>query len=331
LNRALVDLLECPSCHGALDWQIEAATGDEILEAVARCTRCRAPYDVRDGIAALVTGPGAADLWAETESGLARYLAAHRDVERALLGSDLRALAPADRFFRAYVLEERGHLEGARVAEEAALETMYPREQRECHARAVAYVVAAARDAAGTVVDVASGRGRLVEAIARERTTLVVATDVSPVALRRARHMLGFLGVAAGVSFLAFDARRTPFRDRSVAMLTSNVGLQNVQQPGSLLVELRRIAEGRLLAVSQLFQPDDAANRAAAEEGGFAELAFRDTAVAAFGTAGWHVAVASSCLAPARPTPDGELIAGARIDGFPVAATTAEWCVLDAS
>ena len=114
-------------------------------------------------------------------------------------------------------------------------------------------------------------------------------------------------------------------------MLTSNLGLQNVEQPGALLAEMRRIAGGRLLAVSALYRPDDTANREAAENAGFAELAFRESALAAFEAAGWRVAVVNSCTAPARPTPQSALIPGARIDAFPVAPTTAEWCVLDAS
>jgi SAM-dependent methyltransferase len=230
------------------------------------------------------------------------------------------------------VLEERGDLRGARHAEASALEQLYGAEQRACHARQLDYIVRQARGAPAPVVDVASGRGRLVELLARDAVPLVVATDVSPVALRRTRRMLEHLGVARShVSFVAMDARRTPFRDRVVGLLTSNVGLQNVVQAGGLLRELRRIARGRLLAASQLFRDDDAANRDAAERGNFGELTFRASALAAFAAAGWRVAVAGSCTAPARPTPDSELIPGARIDGFPVVEATAEWCVLDAS
>jgi hypothetical protein len=288
-------------------------------------------YEVCDGIGAFVAGSDAADLWRAAESGLARYLAGNPDVERALVGSDIAALAPADLFFRAYVLEERGDVEGARKAEESALAALYGVEQRACHARQVDYIVREAQREPGPVVDVASGRARLVERLARDISSLVVATDVSPVALTRARRMLEVVGIPPGrVSFLALDARKTPFRDGAVGTLTSNVGLQNVQRPGQLLHELRRTTHSRLLAASELFPAGDTVNRRAAEEGGFAELLWRDTALAAFEASGWRVAVVNSCTAPALPTPASELIPSARIDAFPVAETTAEWCVLDA-
>jgi Methyltransferase domain len=289
-----------------------------------------APSTTCDGIAAFLAGSDAPDLWRAAESRLGRYLADNPDVERALLGSDVAALAPADRFFRAFVLEERGDVEGAREAEESALEGLYGAEQRACHARQLEHIAREAAGEPGPVVDVASGRARLVEQLAREVACLVVATDISPVALLRARRTLEVVGIPPGrVSFVALDARRTPFREGAVGVLTSNLGLQNVQWPGPLLDELRRTTRGRLLAASQLFPAGDSVNRQAAEDGGFAELLWRETALAAFEAAGWRVAVASSCTAPARPTPDSELIPGARIDGFPVAATTAEWCVLD--
>jgi SAM-dependent methyltransferase len=330
VHESLVELLICPTCGGTLDWDVTARAGEEIVEAVATCTGCRSSYATLGGIGGFVAGSDAADLWREAESGLARYLAENPDVERALLGRELLELGPADRFFRAYVLEERGDIEGAREAEEAALQALYPSEQRACHRRQLDYITNEARGAPAPVVDIASGRGRLAELLARQLDVLVVATDVSPVVLRRTLRALDFLGLAGRVSFVALDARSTPFRAGSVGLLTSNVGLQNVERPGTLLQELRRITAGRLLAASQLFPPEDRVNRRAAEAAGFAPLAYRESALDAFEAAGWRMVIANSCLAHARPTPESELIPGARIDAFPVAETTAEWCVLDA-
>ena len=64
---------------------------------------------------------------------------------------------------------------------------------------------------------------------------------------------------------------------------------------------------------------------------GVEALLVRSTMLATFREAGWEVGVEIEQPVHARPTPESELVAGVRIDGLPVAPTTATWCVLRAS
>jgi len=66
-----------------------------------------------------------------------------------------------------------------------------------------------------------------------------VATDYSPHVLRQDRRRLVSFGLYDKISLLAFDARRTPFKNGAVETLTTNVGLSNVENPRNLLKELR--------------------------------------------------------------------------------------------
>jgi hypothetical protein len=135
-------------------------------------------------------------------------------------------------------------------------------------------------------------------------------------------------GLDARISFLACDARRLPFRDGAISMLTTNLGLPNIAQSDLVLRELRRAVGGTFLAISYFYPEDDSANQAAVEAAPGGPLLYRRTALEMLEAAGWQVEPLSVCTGAAQPTPPGVLLEGATIDGLPVAGTMLEWCVL---
>lgn len=331
MHAYVMEMLCCPHCRGALAWQLAQRQGERVEAGEARCTACGASYPVREGIGLFLTPDlPRQDLWEDVESGLVRHLRTNPEVERRLMDVPLASLGPADQFFRALVLEERGDFAQAKAVADVAHQRLYTPAYRYCHERQTRYIVERLAGSPGPVVDLASGRGALVETMARQLTRPIIASDFSPRVLRRDRRWLDFFGLYDRVSLLAFDARRTPFKDGAVATMTSNLGLPNVDQPDLLLPELRRIVSGTLLAVSHFAPADDAANITAARTAGYAMMAVRADALAAFAAAGWQAEVANLCVGRALPTPRGVVIEDAGIDGFPVAETDLEWGVLAA-
>lgn len=329
MHSILLEMLECPVCHGALNWKIGERRGDRIEQAEVGCVACGARYSVREGIGLFLTPDlPRHDLWEQAEGQLARYLREHPEVEHQLMGAPLEALAPADQFFRALVLEERGEYAQARAAADLARPGLYTSEYLACYESQIDEVVERLGESDGPIVDLASGRGDLVEALARRLRQPIVMTDFSPRVLRRDRRWLEFLGLYDQISLLAFDARRTPFKDGAVKRLTTNLGLPNIEQLDRLLSELRRIVSGTFLAISHFFPEDDEANAAAIRQAGLSTLLYRRSALAQFSAAGWQVEVANVCTGSARPTPAGVILEGAGIDALPVAETVLEWCLL---
>lgn len=329
MQRFLLDLLECPNCHGTLAWRIQSRSGDHIETGEALCAACGGRYPVRDGIALLlVPGERREDLWEEAASGLAAFLAANPAVDAQLTRGPLEVLAPADQLFRALVLDERGDAAGAEAAYATALSALYAPEYRACYAAEREWLVNELAGEERPVVDIASGRGDLADALLPALRGPLVLTDVSPRVLRSVQRRLAARGDGARVSLLACDARRTPFRAGSLPIITTNFGLGNVSGAPRLLAELRRIAAGTLYAVTYFFPPDDATNRAALADTGLDALAFRAAALEAFHAAGWQATLENVRTGHAEPTPRGVLIADAVVDGLPVAPTALEWCVL---
>jgi uncharacterized protein YbaR (Trm112 family) len=329
MHTYLIDILECPVCRGELAWTVTEHRGNRIEMAEARCMACAATYPVREGIGLFLTPElPRNDLWEQVEGQLTQHLREHPKVERLLMDVPLDILAPADQFFRALVLEERGKYAEAKAAHDLANVGLYTPEYLACYNRQFSYVLERLSASDGPIVDLASGRCYLVEELARRLGRPIVATDFSPRVLRRDRRWLESLGLYDRVSLLAFDARRTPFKDGAVKTLTTNLGLPNIKEPGNLLQELRRIVAGTFLAISAFYPEDDEANTAVIRKAGLSTLLFRRSALEHFAAAGWQVEVANVCAGKARPTPIGVVLEGAGIDAFPVAETVLEWCVL---
>jgi uncharacterized protein YbaR (Trm112 family) len=325
----LIEMLECPACHGELAWTLAERRGNRIETAEAYCPACAATYPIREGIGLFLTPDlPRDDLWEQMDSQLTQHLREHPEIERQLMDAPLETLTPADQFFRALVLDERGEYAQAKAASDLAMSGLYTPEYLSCSDNQVNFVIERLAASDGPIVDLASGRGHLVEEMARRLSRPIVATDFSPSVLRRDRRRFEFFGLYDQISLLAFDARRTPFRDGTVETLTTYQGLPNIREPGELLRELRRIVSGMFLAISHFYPEDDEVNAEVMREAKLETLLFRPTALECFAAAGWQVEVANARPAKASPTPPSVLLEGAGIDGLPVTETTLEFCVL---
>jgi SAM-dependent methyltransferase/uncharacterized protein YbaR (Trm112 family) len=312
-------LLVCPACHGGLGWEDAQRP---------QCLDCGAAFEVRDGVAAFLTGSPDAS-WEQLRSGLRRYLQAEPERERALLTTPPGQLNPADLFFRGQLLEEDGRFGEAEACTSAAIERSYHPEYLRASEAELRYLLSAL-EPGDLTVDIATGRGTLVKAMLASPPADVIASDISPLVLRRMRSCFAALGRQGPLSYLAFDARATPFGDQSLPAAVTHLGLPNLADPEAVLRELRRVVRGRLAAVSY-FMADRDPNRALAGELGLAAILQRDSCVEIFERAGWSVTIENQIVAPAVPTPRGEIIEGGNLDTFPAEETELTWCVLMAT
>lgn len=315
----LLEILQCPSCAGVLSWGIDERSANRIHQGKATCTLCGAVYPVRDDIAIFLTSDlPIEDYWQQADDRLTTMFSQHL----GLLDQLQASTNPADQFFWGMVLQEQGRFKEAEVVMRQAERGLYTPAYLEGMERQINHVV---RRATGPVVDMASGRGVLVERLLRSGIKPVVATDFSPRVLRQNRRRFEVIGLYEHLSLMVCDSRKTPFKDNSIPTLTSHVGLSNVQ--GNAVPEWKRISAGRLLATHFFFPDDDDANRHAAHELDLEPMLFEDSTRQVFTAADWQLEVANSYLAVASPTPKSDLL-GAGIDALPVADTELMWCVL---
>ena len=331
MEEYLIELLECPLCHHSLAWRIEEQEGADIKVAEAECSSCHQTYPVREGIGIFLSPElPRNDLWEQVGNTLSQMLADHPDLEHRLMVLPIEELGPTDQQLRALVLDERKQFGEARRVEAISHRGLYTPEYMDCWESQMLYILEALQGMDRPVVDLASGRGYLVERMLDAGVHPVVATDFSLSALRRDREYFQFLGVRTGLSLLAFDARMTPFKDGSIKTMTSNLGLANIENSSELVEELGRVVEGTLLAISHFFPEDDDVNREVIRQVGLETFSYRRSASASFASAGWDLSVENPCLGTALPTPFSDIFDGVQADGLPVAPTELEWCVLKA-
>lgn len=332
MQRSVSRLLVCPACHGTLRWKISRRTGSELKEGVATCRACGAAYPLHRGIAAFFTDRHRPeDLWERSNSQIEALARTEPEKVRLLLESPMGTMNPTDLFFRGLILDGRGQYQEAKVARDRALAGSYSAEQRACVESQMGFVRRAIAGRAGAVVDLASGMGALLEALLPEATQHLVATDVSPRVLVRDQAVLGPLARRGGLSYLAFDARRTPFADRSVSTMVSYLGLANVRDPGGLIKELRRVVSGKLLAISLFYPKEPGPNADTIRELNLEAMMYRGSALRRFRNAGFRVTVENAQIVRAQPTPKGQILEGASTDSLPVVDSPVEWSTLVAT
>jgi len=331
MQEFLIEMLECLACHGELNWKIIQHQGDRIEEAEVDCKKCCSTYLVKEGIGLFLTPDlPRNDLWEQLDSQLVQYLRENPHIESKLMDTPLNTLNPADQFFRAQILEERGEFAQAKATVNFAYSKLYAPEYLKCNNAQINYLIAQLSIFKGPIIDLASGRGDLAELLVRKLKQPIVFTDFSPQILRRNRRWLEFFGLYERVSLLAFDARRSPFKDGAIKMMTTNLGLINIEEPENLLIELRRIVSGKFFAISHFYPEDDEVNAEVIKKLGVDQFLFRNSALESFYSAGWQVKMENMMIGKACPTPKSEVIEGAGIDAFPITETKLEWGVLAA-
>ena len=328
----LTKILVCPTCHGALDWRGSQRVSHRIVEGKATCSVCRASYPIYDGICAFLPSHSTPeDLWEQADREIAEFLKDEPVRARRLMGAPLESLSPTDMLVRGFVHEARQEFGAAKTAVDRAVEGMYTPEYLSASKSQIQFVRERLVGRTGLVVDLASGRGSLLEVLLPGASQEFVGTDVSPRVLLRDRRFFDSLGLGSKLSLLAFDARHIPFANHSVPTLVTNVGLANIENPGTLLRELRQAVTGEFLAISIFYPETEGPNADMIRQLNLAPLLYRRSAVQEFEKAGFSVQVSNSILARARPTPPGVIMHEVRPDRLPVVETELECCTLVAT
>ncbi len=50
MKKEFIQMMCCPACRGELELEVKEMEGDDILEGMFTCTKCRATYKIKDGI-----------------------------------------------------------------------------------------------------------------------------------------------------------------------------------------------------------------------------------------------------------------------------------------
>ncbi len=330
MHKQYIDMLICPLCHNQLKWDIKDEDKDRIINADVTCASCRSTYEIIDEIAVFLTNDlSRNDLWEQSESELGKYLRENPDIYDKLMNTPEDEMNGADYWFKATYFElKNDYMTSSRMFKEA-LKKIYTQDYINGWKSQIDFIINNI-ESNKPIIDIASGKGYLVENLLKQTNNYVIATDFSPTILARNKEYYKYKGLYDRLSLMAFDARKTPFKDNSIEILTSNMGLQNIEQPGEVIKEMNRITKGTFMPIMFFIGEDDKIHLDFFNKYLSIAYATRENAIETFKNAGWNVNIANSFLANIKPTPKGEILKGVGIDGFPIVDTKIEFCVIEA-
>jgi uncharacterized protein YbaR (Trm112 family) len=367
LQDYLIEILVCPACHAPLTWQIEERWGDRIETGAAACEACDVTYLILEGIGLFLAperlqanadsdSPGGLGSPSGFQNGqppnrqLFQYLRDHPDVERQLMFAPLQTLSSTDQFLRAALLEARGEYVRARTTENVAKMGLYTSAYLEAWDSQYEYIfkhllgrVPSIVD--GPMMDLACGRGYLLNQLALKFNHPIIAVDSNPFVLHRNRRWLEFFDLYDRVSLLAFDAYHMPFKDSVIGTIVTNLGLQaiaalyGIEESSALPQELYRVINvdtdhrgrehlGEFLAISHFYTEDDTSNGSVIQDLDLAPFLYKQALMESFKEADFIVSVENTQESVAKPMPSSDLIPSVVMDALPVAETVLEWGVV---
>jgi ubiquinone/menaquinone biosynthesis C-methylase UbiE/uncharacterized protein YbaR (Trm112 family) len=330
--KFLQDKLVCPLCHGELKWAVLEESPTRIIKADISCISCGEEYSVRDQVVNfLINSKAEPDLWQTGEDNLERFFKLNPEIRARLMVAPFEEMSAADMYVKAMLLEKEGNEKEAEKLMNIATINAYTKEMLDATDKEFKYLINLLRKQSQFVVDIASGPGVLVKQILQNTDLKVVITDLSMSIIKRTYNSLIKEGYGERITFIAFDARTTPFRNNSVPIITSFVGLQNIDNPDNIISELKRISSGEFYSVCSFCSEDDDINRADLRKSGIESMYLKKKHVDEFVNNGWKVELLNPILAKSSPTPMSKILPNVGVDGFPVADGIFEHCIVKAS
>ncbi|SHK54744.1 Methyltransferase domain-containing protein [Hathewaya proteolytica DSM 3090] len=329
MKKIFEDMLQCPKCHGQLQWNICEESESRIINAEVTCSQCGAKYEVKDEIGIFLTPDlQRNDYWEQGKGGLHEYLDSEPLKKEEFLSTDEDKLSPGDYWGKLFYIEEEKNYKKAHEMYRMALKKIYTTELMEAWDSQQTYVLKQLKGTTAPIVDIASGRAYFAELLLKNLPNEIMATDFSPTVLMRDKQYFQVNGMYDKLSLVAFDARRTPFKDNSVEYMTSNVGISNIENAGDVVKELHRICGKMFMPIMIFFKEQDTVHIDFMKKAGMESLATEKNALSYFSSQPWNCSVENSIDAHVKPTPTGVILDVLKIDGLPLEDTVDEYCVL---
>lgn len=330
MHTYLRELLFCPNCKNELTWDISDEDDAHIIDAGISCASCGKEYFIKDGIACfLVDFKDVKDDWEEGSKFLDSYFEEFPHLKEKLMSAPIESLNGADLYARAEVLKTLDSFGEAEEVRSFAEKKIWSHDYLKAEEMQLSYLINRLAGEKGFTVDIASGMGRLIDGFLEHTAMDIVSTDISYSVLLKSRQKRKDSKNQKRISYMVFDIKAIPFRDKSIQNMTTVVGLQNVGSDYEQIIkELYRVCEGTFYADCQFFQDDDTVHKTALIDMGMEKFFFRDTMVSEFEKYGWKAEVKNSVVFPMVPTPVGKIVKDYGIDALPIIETNCESCVV---
>ncbi len=304
------NILRCPECHR------ELSTSREKFY----CAICDRQYEKKAGIYDfLISGE---DQWAKLGNG---FMNNQEEMEKRLLNSDESKLSPSDLLIKAVALWYKGDFQEYERITNKGKPAIYTEEYNDAMKDSVSYAVELIKKQKGVILDLASGMGGFLRSLLEEHPEDFISVDISPTSSFGLRQYLSYKDWDRRVTQIVADAAKLPFKDKSIDVVTTSVGFQNMQNATPVFKELHRISN-KLIALCIFMEEGDPNLAYVGDKTLHIDRYFKES----LEKMGWNVHLENELRAKAEPTPVSEIL-GIRPDKIPVVPTTFKFTVVNAT
>lgn len=304
------NILRCPKCHSEL-----SSSNEKFY-----CAECDRSYEKRAGIYDfLISGE---DQWAELGRG---FMDNQEELENRLLNSDESQLSPSDLLIKAVALWYKGEFrEAERISNKSKLD-VYTDEYNNAMESSMNYAIELLKKENGVILDMASGMGGFLRNLLKECSGNFISLDISPTSSFGLRQYLSYKGWDNRVTQIVADAAKLPFKDKSIDVVTTAVGFQNMQNATPVFKELHRVTK-KLIALCIFMEEGDTNLAYVGDKTLHVDKYFKKS----LKETGWNVDLENEINARVEPTPVSEIL-GIRPDKIPVVPTTFKFATVIAT
>ena len=250
----LLQLLQCPLCHGGLAWSVNKKNGENIISGKAECDICNSVYRIEEGIAYFLE-PKYADLRIWQRCDRVNYKKLTKSEENSILNKNITELTSEEILLKIAILENGiSSYDDNQITE---LYEMYLLNQKmEISSQYIftlmdELIKQIQEKRFNIILDFATGRGLLAEALARNITdSLLIFSDINPIILQRCKQYIDNTNYNKNISYIAFDMKKSPIANNAADIVTTLLGMQNIPHTGNLLQEIFRVCRKEYYSIS---------------------------------------------------------------------------------
>lgn len=324
MEKTIRSALFCPVCKSELEWYDPGGPSP-----AAKCLECSFHTSSKEHLLSFLIEPPTEDLWEKT-GGIVKYLKENPDIEELFIESSNEDLSPGDLYIKALTLWEQNQFNDSVIAEKAAYKKLYPPEYVDAMYKEINQMAVLVKQQMGKTTEFISERGILLRRLLAKTDKSILSYCTEPVNAMKLKKWMDSFGWETRTQIMVGDPLHTPFRDKSIDIMVSYLGLQKVSDSRALMTELRRIVKRKLIAVVRLFDEHDDINLEIAEKMGMKDLFTEKNIRSLMKETGWSYELKNKIKVNAIPATPGELVEQ-KADSLPVTETKITWAILIAS
>lgn len=321
MEKTVRSTLFCPVCKSELEWFDPGGPSPS-----AKCLECSFHTSSKEHILSFLTEPPSEDLWEKT-GGIVEYLKENPDIEELFIESSNEDLSPGDLYIKALTLWEKNQFNDSVIAEKAAYKNLYPPEYVDAMYKEINQMAILVKQQMGNITEFISERGILLRRLLATSDKSILSYCTEPVNALKLNKWMDSFGWEDRTQIMVGDPLKTPFKDNSINILVTYLGLQKVSDSRALMTELRRVVKRKLIAVVRLFDENDSENLAIASKLGVIDLFTEKNIKNLMKETGWSYELKNKIKVNASPAAPGELVEQ-KADLLPVTETKMTWAIL---